>query len=156
MAFRSIIVAFAVITLGATIIIATRVSSGAAPASAQLNAGEVLAAELAGYYREHQHWDGVSQLTSSSGVRSFTVTDTSGRVIVAGAGHHVGMVLSPVGLAGGSPILAGSQRVGTLVIIIGADREGSVEYWKWAFAAPVLAIAGLWLTGWRTNEAKVR
>lgn len=80
------------------------------------------------YYQQHGSWQGISSadlapqpLPPAPAPRSadagpFTLLDTNGQIVLAGAGYQLGQNLSPTDLAGGVPIEVNNQTVGTLLV----------------------------------------
>lgn len=82
---------------------------------------------LSEYYLQHGSWDGISaasvlpRQSPEPGPAlypgPFTLVDSStGRVVLAGEGYHVGMVLPLAAIPNGIPIQTGNQTVGVLMI----------------------------------------
>jgi hypothetical protein len=111
---------------------------------------EAMAAALADYYRQQQGWEAVMEVIADPNrfpgrPASFTLADRAGQVIVSGAGYRPGTRLSPVELAAGTPILVDGQRVGTILVIVGASGAGPMAFWSWVLAAVILLLAAVWV-----------
>ncbi len=81
---------------------------------------------LADYYGTNGSWAGIENATlipdrasaprfSTGSGRFFSLADTSGRVILAGSGDQVGMLLPQSVLLNGNPIKVNGKTVGTLM-----------------------------------------
>lgn len=80
-----------------------------------------LAQELAGYYRGHGTWEGVSVLLADHGGmgammgQQLLLADAQGQVIVDSTQAQTGQTLTDEELAAGQAITVGGERVGTLI-----------------------------------------
>jgi signal transduction histidine kinase len=90
-----------------------------------------LALDLAGYYQENGGWAGVEALVQRGrghgmmGGQRILVADAQGQVVVDSAGQREGQSLSASELAAGEAIVAGGERVGTLIATGGAMGQGA-------------------------------
>jgi methyl-accepting chemotaxis protein len=90
-----------------------------------------LALDLGRYYQEHGGWAGVETLVQTGhgrgmmGGQRIIVADAHGRVVADSAGQREGQSLSAAELAAGEALLAGGERVGTLIAAGGMMGQGA-------------------------------
>lgn len=95
--------------------------------------------QLASYYEQSGSWVDVHQVFPFTGPRGsmgpkwaqeggpFTLVDSSGEVVIAGPGHHAGMVVSKSDLDRSMPITVDDQEVGRLIVGRGAFEQTIAE-----------------------------
>jgi signal transduction histidine kinase len=129
-----LIIAFLAVSLVGTILLALLAGRTTANEFGQFvftRNQELVADELGEYYRDHGGWDGVvNRYESIPGGRSpgmgpgrgfgggggIALIDELGRVILAGAGHHVGEKPPPAEVAQGIVVEVDGRPVGTLLV----------------------------------------
>jgi signal transduction histidine kinase len=100
---------------------------------------EGFVAQLAEYYEQSGTWAGVNEVFPFAGRRGpmapkwaqeggpFTLVDDVGQVVVAGPGHHHGMLVSEVDLDRSVPIDVDGEEVGRVIVGSGAFEPTSAE-----------------------------